>query len=1548
MFVTDPFDNAPGVAKAGAAYLFDSESGKLLTTWTGSYADDQVADDRHATFTLDNGNLIFSNHKWNSKAGAVTFVNPDALTGGIISASNSLVGKSINDSVGTSQGIHALGNGYYAIRSPGWNQWRGAVTVFKDTTGVTGYISNKNSFTGTNNNDRVGGYYSVEVLDGGYFAIKSQYWNNKKGAVTIFANATDIKGELTEQNSLTGTKENDEVGGYHEPIQILGNGYAAITSEKWDEKRGAVTVFKLSEGISGKITKNNSFIGKTKGDQVGFGGVQALGEDFVAISSPRWGDSYGAVTVFKNSAGISGEISSQNSLVGSHKNDVVGAGFLFIYPDGSQRVKSAIQYLGNGFTAITSRHWHKVRGAVTIIENSNPVTGPISNKNSFVGVEIHDSIGSHGIHNLTGGYYAISSIGERYENGFVTVFKDAGENYGDVTRLNSLVGKRDDEIGSGGVKSLGNGYSAILSPAWTNGTGTQGIWRVGAVTVFRNSDGIKGEITKNNSLVGTWASDGIGSSGIQSLGNGYHAIRSPYWNKVTGAITVFKNTGRITGEISSQDSLIGTYEKDQLGSYKITILGNGKFAVSTPYWNKKRGAVTVFANLGDINGKLSEQQSFTGETENDQVGNYGIRSLENGYFAIISPYWDKKKGAITVFANTAEITGKITKQNSFIGKYEGDLVGDNYYSLQALSDGNFAVITGKWNNNRGAITVFANAASIKGEISEQNSLTGTDENDSVGYNQKIKILGNGHYAITSHTWHHDNHGAVSIFANAKDIKGKVSAQNSLIGKTKNGHLSYVTYLPKSKSVVARSWRGQRIIIGLLEQFPLNYSRASGRTITMTSSFIERTLSRGQNVVLQASNDIEIKSDIITVNVSGNGGDLLLQAGRSILVDADITTDNGNLELRANDLLSAGVIDEDREDGAATIRLASGVNLLTGTGNIDLKILSGTGKKYKSAGNINLVGNNALTGKNIQLLNLGDELNNGIVLGAGTQFSASGTSTAITLVSDVFTNNAGANVFDLSSSDRFLVYSKNWGTGVRGGIIANNLYNRGYASNLPASITSGNHFIYADQPLLTVTANDKSRTYGENNPVFTYTIAGYLDGDSRNNLTGNALVSSTATNQTDAGKIKISMAQGNLASRDKYGFSFLDGTLTIAQRALTWTATAKSKTYNGDTVAEVSFTTTNTANNDVLTLAGTSTYNDKNTGTVKNINISKLVLGGSKAANYTYEKSGKTTGKITQRDLTVTVKANNKIYDGNRDATSFSFSDDTLDADTLTFGITSALFDSKNAGKRNVTVSGITILSGDNNKNYKLTTTSATDMAEITKFGLKIQIKTKSKVYDGTDVAEVSFGSNALDIDTLVFTKLSALFNDKNVGKKQVAIKGISILSGDDANNYYIVQPNGQSQAEIKQAELIIAAQNETKTADSVPYSGGPGIVLAGLVNGETVADLNGVLTWSGTSQGAVNVGNYLLTAGGLKSGNYNISYVDGTLDIRPVPISAQETTRPEYLDLNLGGLFAALSQNQDLENFETADIGDGTSIPLLICDGDIIDCRNIEVSSLLQ
>src|SRR5206468_281830 len=100
----------------------------------------------------------------------------------------------------------------------------------------------------------------------------------------------------------------------------------------------------------------------------------------------------------------------------------------------------------------------------------------------------------------------------------------------------------------------------------------------------------------------------------------------------------------------------------------------------------------------------------------------------------------------------------------------------------------------------------------------------------------------------------------------------------------------------------------------------------------------------------------------------------------------------------------------------------------------------------------------------------------------------------------------------------------------------------------------------------------------------------------------------------------------------------------------------------------------------------------------------------------------------------------------------------------------------------------------------------------------------------------------------------------------------------------------------------------TITADALPGTGAndafskvyDGLVYSpftvrysGFVNSETPAALGGTLSFTGAGTTAVNAGGpYTVTPGGLTSGNYDISFVSGTLTIDQAPLSITADADP--------------------------------------------------------
>ena len=108
---------------------------------------------------------------------------------------------------------------------------------------------------------------------------------------------------------------------------------------------------------------------------------------------------------------------------------------------------------------------------------------------------------------------------------------------------------------------------------------------------------------------------------------------------------------------------------------------------------------------------------------------------------------------------------------------------------------------------------------------------------------------------------------------------------------------------------------------------------------------------GVAVTLQANNDILINEAITSNNAGGDGGAITLQAGRSILINASITTDNGAFAAVANETTANGVVDANRDAGAAVITMGAGAAIDAGNANIQLTVSTGAGLTNSTSGDI---------------------------------------------------------------------------------------------------------------------------------------------------------------------------------------------------------------------------------------------------------------------------------------------------------------------------------------------------------------------------------------------------------------------------------------------------------------------------------------------------------------------------------------------------------------------------------------------------------------------
>lgn len=191
---------------------------------------------------------------------------------------------------------------------------------------------------------------------------------------------------------------------------------------------------------------------------------------------------------------------------------------------------------------------------------------------------------------------------------------------------------------------------------------------------------------------------------------------------------------------------------------------------------------------------------------------------------------------------------------------------------------------------------------------------------------------------------------------------------------------------------------------------------------------------------------------------------------------------------------------------------------------------------------------------------------------------------------------------------------------------------------------------------------------------------------------------------------------------------------------------------------------------------------------------------------------------------------------------------------------------------------------------------------VNKAMLTVTAKDTTIVYRGTGFS----GGNGVTYSGFVKQETAAVISGTLTysGSSQgaIAVGEYTIVPGGlSAANYTFTYVPGK--LSISKATLIITATDMVKTYDGIPVAGGAAISFSGFVPGDDVSVLGGGLVYSGTSQGAVDAGSYVITPGGYTSDNYAINYYSGTLTISKAAliIRANDAGKPYDGNAYTGG-----------------------------------------------
>lgn len=1381
-------------------------------SFVGSNAGDRVGS--AGTVVLTNGNYVVSSPNWNSNRGAVTWGTSGTAITGTLSSSNSLVGGTANDYLGsnysllgvtqTTQGlaqrdIIALTNGNYVVGSPYFNNGStadaGATTWGNGATGTSGVVSSSNSVVGTHANDHVGVLLSA-IAGGKYVAANFDYSGAaaKTGAVSLYDGTSAATGNYSTTGALTGSQANDQVG--YGGIIELSNGNYVVSSPLWKNggaaAAGAVTWVNGADGkltggaASGAVSATNSLVGSKANDWIGTSVskytdtaivannpyILALNNGNYVVASPMWDNgntsNAGAVTWGNGATGATvGVISAANSLVGSSADDRVG--MVASYSVNTQTNAISFPFVGFGLTAlsnnnyiVTSSHWTnagvKYAGAVTWGNGAGGTVGAISTANSLYGTKVGDVVG----------------FGTTITNGTNYAFEPL--NFGTLY----------------GVVPLSNGSYIVRSSMWGNGANTN----AGAVTFLTGTTAGAGAVSATNSLVGTQKSDFVGVDGVLINTDGSILVSSSSWNNgalaTAGAVTFGSiATGLPVGVITAQNSIIGTQAGAYVGNAvanRVKMLPDGVFAIGV--WGSGLGGQVFMAianpnaltyaraqtqditiSAARLSALLKAGTNITLQANNDITINSdifainlfsdpgsGSLTLDAGRSILVNANLIID-GAITLRANRPLSAGVVDSQRdpgvAVVTMAAGAEISSARGAISIrLEDG-----AGKTNKDAGAITLaFVGTDTGGGRVEIINSGLGGAADVIIGPGGGVTT-----YTVNLGGLNGDPTTAAIVIASLNGDFINNSGFNNVVKAFNNNR--FVIYTGKTTDTVLGTLPAYTVAGGIT--YPTTAGVPSGNAVVY----------RVANKVLTIVVDSKTKTygdanPALTYTIDSAGlqnGDTL---GAAVSGTASVTTTATASSSVGSYTLTGAV-------GTLTSSLGYSFKFVDGTLTVTAKTLTASyastiSKTYDGLTTATLASNafslsGIVGGDAVSIVSTTGNYNNQNV-GTGKTVSVSG----LTLT------GAAAGNYVLASSSLSSAAGTITAKALTASLVSS--VSKEYDGTDAATLASGNYALSGVVVGETVTVSATAATYNNKNAASGKTV--------------------TATGLTlgGAGASNYSLAQTTVSAANG----------TISQKTVGVSLIAADKVYDGTTTVTnsniISLTPSTIIAGDTVGVSGVGTYADKNVGTSKSYTIVST-LNGADAANYTLGSSAslvRTNGTITAKTVTAALTGTvSKVYNADTVA-SLSGANYTLSGvianETVSLNNpSSGTYDTKNAGTgKTVSVTGLSI-SGGGAGNYVLASTSVSGaVGTITAKSLTVTLANTAiaKTYDGTADATVAAANFSLTGlvggDAITVANTTGSYNDANAGtSKTVTVTGIT-LTGTGAANYALQSPTASA------------------------------------------------------------------------------------------------------------------------------------------------------------
>jgi 6-phosphogluconolactonase (cycloisomerase 2 family) len=427
----------------------------------------------------------------------------------------------------------------------------------------------------------------------------------------------------------------------------------------------------------------------------------------------------------------------------------------------------------------------------------------------------------------------------------------------------------------------------------------------------------------------------------------------------------------------------------------------------------------------------------------------------------------------------------------------------------------------------------------------------------------------------------------------------------------------------------------------------------------------------------------------------------------------------------------------------------------------------------------------------------------------------------------------------------------------------------FAGDSQFQASTGTSTLTVNKAVLTVTAQNASKTYGDANPAFTYVISGFLNNETVAVVSGTANCTSSANVGTSAGTAPISCAVGSLLATN-YSFTFVPATLTINRAPLVLAGNSVSRLY-GDPNPSLTGTVTGLKAGDQATATFSTTA--VSTSPVGTYPITGTVVPGASflAANYSVTSTGTLT--INPAPLSASAANASRLY-GDPNPTFTGTITGAKNGDVFTATFSSVADPTSPVGTYPITAS----LSGAPSviSNYTVTANSGT--LTVTPAALSVTAANASRLYGDANPAFSGSITGIKNADNITATYASAAVATSTVGTYPIVPTLVDPAA--KLGNYTVTSNNGT--LTVSPAPLSVTAANATRQyGDANPLLTG---TIAGIKNNDAIT-----ATYASVADPTSSVGTFAivptLVDPGTKLGNYAVLSTNGLLTVTTAPLT---------------------------------------------------------------